>query len=59
MNRDRQIIQGIENKKAQAREEYAKNKSLMGEYKMKDISTDQAQHKQPDQSDNKEQEESL
>lgn len=45
MNRDRQIMKDIENKQAQAREEYAKNKSLMGEYKVKE-KADMFSHKE-------------
>ena len=40
MNRDRQMAKDMENKQAQAREEYAKNKTLMSEYKIKEKATD-------------------
>ncbi len=56
MNRDRQMVKSIQNKLAQAREEYAKNKSLLGEYKVKERTTDfvhPADIDQPDIQQNK------
>lgn len=41
MNRDRQIAKGFENKSAQAREQYDKNKSLISEYKVKERAENQ------------------
>lgn len=40
MNRDRQVMKDIANKQAQAREQYAKNKSTMAEYKVQEKATD-------------------
>ncbi|MCC8096563.1 MAG: hypothetical protein LIP05_15265 [Tannerellaceae bacterium] len=36
----RQVMRDIENKQAQAREQYAKNKNLLEEYHVKERSTD-------------------
>ncbi|MCD7899104.1 MAG: hypothetical protein LUH22_04295 [Bacteroides sp.] len=36
MNRDKQIIKNIENKKFQAQEEYAKNKALLSESRIQE-----------------------
>lgn len=40
MNRDRQIMQSIANKQAQAREQYEKNKPLLSESKVDEKLTD-------------------
>ena len=40
MNRDKQMAKDAENKKAQAREEYAKNKPLLSGYRVKEKSID-------------------
>ncbi len=40
MNRDRQVMKDIANKQAQAREQYAKNKTIMSEYKVQEKATD-------------------
>jgi len=50
------MVKSIQNKLAQAREEYAKNKSLLGEYKVKERTTDfvhPADIDQPDIQQNK------
>lgn len=40
MNRDKQMAKDAENRKAQAREEYAKNKPLLSGYRVKEKSID-------------------
>lgn len=52
MNTDRQIIKDIENKHAQAREEYAKNKTRMSEYKTKEKSTNFIHPDKPESKEN-------
>ncbi|MCD8179292.1 MAG: hypothetical protein LUE98_18570 [Tannerellaceae bacterium] len=37
----RQNIKDIQNKQSQAREQYAKNRSLLGEFQVKEKATDQ------------------
>ncbi len=39
MNREKQLVKDIANKQAQAREQYAKNKSLLGENRVKEKTT--------------------
>lgn len=36
MNRDKQMAKDAENKQAQARENYSKNKQILSEYKVKE-----------------------
>ncbi len=39
MNREKQMVKDLENKQAQAREQYAKNKALLEEDKVKEKSS--------------------
>jgi len=53
MNRDRQMKKDIENKQAQAREEYAKNKPLYSENKIMEKAEGNIHHDQNNTEKNK------
>lgn len=56
MNRDRQMAKDAENKKAQAREEYAKNKPLLSGYRVREKAIDYVHPSESDPMDDELQE---